>query len=212
MKTVIQIVLTIAVIALGYLCYDSINQPIRFQEQQKMRADAVVQRLIDIREAQVAYKSVYNKYTGSFDTLIAFIKSDSLPLVKMEGRLTDSMLEAGITEIKALAMGIIKRDTIRISVKDSIFRSNYSLDSMAYVPFLNGTKKFELATATVETASGVKVLVFEAKVANNVYLDGLDKQEIININDVTKKIDENRYCGLKVGSLTEANNNAGNWE
>ena len=53
--------------------------------------------LYEVITAQVAYKSVYNKYTGSFDTLIAFIKSDSLPLVKMEGRLTDSMLEAVIT-------------------------------------------------------------------------------------------------------------------
>jgi len=38
----------------------------------------------------------------------------------------------------------------------------------------------------------------------------LDKQLLINLIDKTKKLD--RYCGLRVGSISEINNNAGNWE
>ena len=91
MKTVIQIVLTIAITALGYLCVESINKPIRFQEKHALRKQANVEKLILTRDAQVAYKSVYNKYTGSYDTLVNFILNDSLPLVKKEGSLTDSM-------------------------------------------------------------------------------------------------------------------------
>ncbi|MBS2098587.1 hypothetical protein [Carboxylicivirga linearis] len=209
MKTVIQIVLTVAIIALGYLCVESIQKPIRFQEAHEMRKDANVEKLMLTRDAQVAYKSVYNKYTGSFDTLISFIKNDSLPLIRKEGSLTDSMLEAGMTEVKALALGIIKRDTIRVSVKDSLFPEGYSVDSLPFIPFVEG-EKFEMGAGVVETGSGVKVQVFEAKVHNNVYLDGLEAQEIINLNDKTQKLE--RYPGLKVGSLEEANNNAGNWE
>ncbi len=210
MKTVIQILLTIVIIALGYWCVESIQKPIRFQEAHAKRQDANVEKLMYTRDAQVAYKSVYNKYTGSFDTLINFIKSDSLPLVKKEGSLTDSMLEAGITEVKALALGIIKRDTIKVSVKDSLFPAGYPIDSLPFIPYLDGKEKFQMGAGVVETGSGVKVNVFEAKVHNNIYLKGLEKQEIINLNDKTQKLE--RYPGLKVGSLEEANNNAGNWE
>ncbi len=209
MKTVFQIVLTIAIIVLGYLCVESIQRPVRFQQNYQKRKDKVIERLEDIRSAQNAYKSVHKKFTGSFDTLLRFVKNDSLPLVRMEGRLSDSMLEAGITELKALKLGIIKRDTIRISVKDSLFASGFNIDSLQFVPFTKG-EKFEMGTSTIKTASGVDVPVFEAKVHNNIYLNGLEKQEIINLTDKTMQLE--KYPGLKVGSLEEANNSAGNWE
>lgn len=210
MKTVIQIVLTIAIIALGYLCVESINKPIRFQEKHAVRKQINVDRLILTREAQVAYKSVYNKYTGNYDTLINFILNDSLPLVKKEGSLTDSMRAEGMTEIKALALGIISRDTIRVSVKDSLFPEGYPIDSLPYIPFVKDGQMYEMGSGVVETGSGVKVQVFETKVHNNIYLKGLNRQEIINLNDKTEKLE--KYPGLKVGSLEAANNNAGNWE
>jgi hypothetical protein len=209
MKTVFQIILTLAIIFLGYLCVESINKPIRFQKAHAARKAAVVNRLENIRDAQVAFKSVNEKYVSTFDSLIAFVKTDSLPLVKKEGSLTDSMIEAGLTELKALALGIIRRDTTRVSVLDSLFGKAYPIDSLGYVPYA-GDEMFDMDAGVVVTGSGVKVQVFEAKVHNNVYLNGLDKQEIINLNDKTLKLE--RYPGLKVGSLKEANNNAGNWD
>jgi hypothetical protein len=127
----------------------------------------------------------------------------------MEGRLTDSMLEEGMTELEALKKGIIKRDTIFVSVKDSLFNKNFIADSLRYVPFTN-KEEFEMEATKINTASGVEVPIFEAKVHNNTYLKGLEEQEIINLNDAD--IAYERYPGLKVGSLTEANNSAGNWE
>lgn len=209
MKTVFQIVLTIAIIVLGYLCVESIQKPVRFQNSLANRKQGVIERLEHIRAAQNAYKSVHGKFTASFDTLIRFVKQDSLPLIRMEGRLTDSMLEAGMTEIKALKLGIISRDTIRVSVRDSLFSPDYPINSLELVPFTKGAK-FVMGTGIIATASGVDVPVFEAKVHNNTYLDGLEEQEIINLSDKTLKME--RYPGLKVGSLEEANNSAGNWE
>lgn len=209
MKTVIQIALVIAIIALGYFCVESINRPIRFIKHQKIRSNAVIKNLKDIRTAEVAFKSVHDRFTGSFDTLINFVKYDSLKLVKKEGSLSDSLVEAGWTEEKALSLGMIKRDTILVSVLDSLFGKRYPIDSLRYVPFTDG-EEFVLGSGIVETGSGVKVHVFEAKVHNNVYLNGLEQQEIDNMSDKTLKLE--RYPGLKVGSLTETNNNAGNWE
>ena len=210
MKTAFQILLTIAILVLGYMCVESINKPVRFKRDYDVRMEKVIERLKDIRSAQVAYRAVHNRFTGSFDTLINVVRYDSLPLVRMEGSLTDSMLAAGIDERMALSMGAIKRDTIRISVKDSLFgRRPWVVDSMKYIPFTDN-KVFEMGAGVIKTASGVDVPVFEAKVHNNTYLAGLDKQEVININDRMKKLE--RFAGLRVGSLTEANNNAGNWE
>lgn len=208
MKTALQIVLVFVILGLAYLVYDSVNQPIKFNEEYAKRQEAVVNRLKLIREAQVAYKSINQKYTGSFDTLIDFVKNENFKVVKMEGTLTDSMLQAGMTEKDALKAGIIKRDTVLISVKDSLC-SGLNPDSIRYVPYTD-LAQFELGASSLTTSSGLVIPVFEAKVANRVYLKGLDNQERINLDDMARKL--GRYEGLKVGSLEEANNNAGNWE
>lgn len=208
MKTALQIVLVFVILGLGYLVYDSVNQPIKFNEEYAKRQEAVVNRLKLIREAQVAYKGINQKYTGSFDTLIDFVKNGNFKVVKMEGTLTDSMLQAGMTEKDALKEGIIKRDTVLISVKDSLC-NGLDPDSIRYVPY-TAQAQFELGASSLTTSSGLVIPVFEAKVANRVYLKGLDNQERINLDDMARKL--GRYEGLKVGSLEEANNNAGNWE
>jgi hypothetical protein len=208
MKTALQIILVFVIAGLGYLVYDSLMQPIRFNQEQSTRQTAVVNRLKMIRDVQVAYKTIYEKYTGSFDTLITFAKEGNLKLVKSEGSLTDSMLQAGITEAMAVKQGIIKRDTVLVAVKDSICK-NFNPDSLCYVPYTNGAK-FKMGASSITTSSGLVIPVFEARVENRVYLKGLDNQERINMDKLAETL--GRYPGLKVGSLEEANNNAGNWE
>ena len=208
MKKVFQVIFLLVIVGLIYLLYESIMEPIRFQEQYDKRKNAVVDRLKLIRDTQVAYKANHNEYTGSFDTLINFVKTEQFKLVKMEGTLTDSMLNEGITEKEALKRGIIKRDTILVSVADSLFKK-VSPDSLRYVPYTDGAE-FEMEKSALTTSSGLIVPVFEARVTNLVYLKGLDNQERINLDDEANKL--GRYPGLKVGSIEEANNNAGNWE
>jgi hypothetical protein len=65
-------------------------------------------------------------------------------------------------------------------------------------------------TLTQVTKSGAPIYLLEVKTPYKVYLDGLDKQEIINLIDVQTKL--SRYPGLMLGSLEIPNNNAGNWE
>jgi hypothetical protein len=48
------------------------------------------------------YRSKYGRYTGSFDTLINFIKFDSLALVFRKGQVTDEMVAKGLDEREAL--------------------------------------------------------------------------------------------------------------
>lgn len=199
MKTVIQVILVIAICVMAYFVYESIQEPLRFNAEKNIRSEATIQRLKDIRMAQVAYRSEYKKYTGSFDTLIAFLKNDSFKVVMQIG---DDDDEA------AVAAGKIIRDTIRISVLDSLFSRNFPVDSLRYVPFTDNAQ-FEMGIADLEVGK-VKVNVFEAKVPYDVLLDGLDPQLLVNYQAERQKI--TGYPGLKVGSLTETTNNAGNWE
>ena len=67
------------------------------------------------------------------------------------------------------------------------------------------------ASALTQVArSGAPICLLEVKTPYEAYLNGLDKQEIINLKDQQQQL--NKYCGLKIGDLETANNNAGNWE
>ncbi|MBT3244069.1 MAG: hypothetical protein HN352_13035 [Bacteroidetes bacterium] len=195
-KTIVQILLFFTIVALGYFIYIGVMKPIDFANGKEARYKVVVQRLKDIRTAQIAHKSVYGKYTSSFDTLIHFVKEDSFPVEFAEGSLDDSL---------AVAMGLVVRDTFYVHILDSIFPPGYPTDSLRYVPFTDDVQ-FELKSGFIMTASKVEVQVFEATAQNFDILNGMDRQLIINLNDLTD------FPGLKVGSIDEANNNAGNWE
>ena len=201
MRIVIQIILGIAICVVAYLVVESINKPLRFNAETKRRYDATVQRLKDIRTAQIAFRSEYKRYTGSFDTLIEFLKTDSFRIVMQIGDSDDS---------SAVAAGKIIRKEFRLSVLDSLFKKGYPVDSIRFAPFTNGYE-FELGTANLE-AGMVTVNVFEAKVPFNVLLHGLDPQLLVNYNANWIIRDREKYAGLRVGSLIEPSNNAGNWE
>ncbi|MDR0745951.1 MAG: hypothetical protein LBF17_05610 [Mediterranea sp.] len=228
MKTVINVVLALCACALMYLLYISITGPINFENEKKARDKVVIARLIDIRKAQQEYRMLHKQqYTASFDTLIDFVKNAKIPFVAKEGVLTDKQLEDGLTERKAMAIierakktgkwdevrknGLenFKRDTLWVAVLDTIFPKGFSADSLRYVPFGNSTQ-FEMATKSDTTKSGAPIYLLEAKTPYTVYLDGLDKQAIINLIDVQQKL--GKYPGLMMGSIEIPNNNAGNWE
>ncbi len=210
MKTAIQIVLTAIAVIMVFLIFKSIKDPIEFEKAKDGRYNATIQKLKDIRKAEAAYKDVYGHYTGNWDTLINFVKHDSLRLIRRIGMLTDSMIEAGMTEKTAIKQGKIIRDTIRVAAMDSLFGKSYPVDKLKYVPVPDTVAEFHLGAGIIATGSGIKVPVFEAKVHNNTVLRGLDRQMVINLNDQRRT--NGKYPGLKVGSLEEANNNAGNWE
>lgn len=228
MKTVINIVLAACVCILAYICYGSIMGPIKFDEAKAHREKKVIARLIDIRRAQLEYRNLHQgQYTASFDTLIDFIKTQKIPFVAKEGVLSDAQLDNGMTEKKAMAIinkakktgnwsevekeGLMnfKRDTMWVSVLDTIYPKGFNADSLRFVPYGGGTE-FEMAIKNDTTKSGAPIYLFEAKTPYEVYLKGLDKQEIINLKDVQTKL--GKYAGLQVGSIETPNNNAGNWE
>ena len=212
-KLIIQIVLAGIIIFLGYRCYQSIMIPQRFTEIKKQRYERITQRLKDIRTAQEAYKGVYGKYTGSFDTLIYFVKFDSIKMVRSIGALTDDQLAQGMTEEKAIKEGIIIRDTIRVGALENIFTKDFPADELRYVPFTQRRHQFKMGAGSVTTDSGLEMQVFEARISNmEIFEDLRDQYEEQILEENGERIRLKKYPGLKVGDLNEANNNVGNWE
>jgi len=208
MKIVLQIVLAAAIVLLTYMCYESIQTPIRFDTTNEVRTKEITARLIEIRKAQIEYKNKYGTHAGSFDELARFLNEDKLPFILKEGVLTDEQLEKGMTEQEAVKKGIIKRDTNWITAKDTILGENYNVAEMRFIP---GTQKtFTMDTATIISGTGYTVKVFECGVKYDDYLGDLDPQLLYNLKHKAEVYE--KYQGLRVGSLTEINNNAGNWE
>lgn len=225
MKIFFRTLLVCAIGLMAYLCVDSIMRPIRFDQEKSRRDKAVIQRLVDIRTAQVAFKNTHGFYAADFDTLIGFVKYGQLPFVLKEGVLSDKQLEDGLTEweaarivakgnareIKRLGLEGFRRETTYVSVLDTLFGATYPIDSIRYVPFGQNNEEFMMQAGDVSTgASGLIVRVFEAKTPMEVYLVGMDKQEVTNLKLTAEKL--GKYPGLMVGNIFEANNNAGNWE
>ena len=228
MKTVINLVLAICVVALIYICYGSIMGPINFEKEKGIREKAIITRLIDIRKAQQEYRTMHHgAYTDNFDTLIAFVKTAKLPFIMKVGTLTDDQLNSGMTEQKAMDLinkakrtgnwsevekqGLkdFRRDTMWVAVMDTIFEKGFNPDSLSYVPY-GGGAKFQMQARRDTLESGMPLNLFQANVDYDVYLKGLNEQELNNLKDVQSKI--GKYCGLKVGDIEQPNNNAGNWE
>ena len=234
MKVLVKVILVAAIGLLVFLCWKSIQGPIDFNEQSQARTEAVKQRLIDIRTAQVAFREIKGAYTASFDSLINFVKDGKVAMLQKHGDLTEEQMEDGMTESKAMEIintkneaaikkaGLwdannnrpqLQRDSIFVPVVENRFanRRNFTPDSLVYVPYGDGAK-FEMATDTLTTSSGFTINVFEAKTPYTTYLSDLNKNELNLLIENVRNLPGERYAGMRVGSITTANNNAGNWE
>ena len=258
MKKVINILLALCIVALIYIVYGSIMDPIRFANEKDIRDKAVIERLMDIKAAQTEYNYTHDGYCDNFDSLITFIKTAQLPIIRKIGNLTDDQMEDNWTEGKVLALyaralqaekdaarltgsrarrkaieadtlwkkaideGFVtinpdgsreytfSRDTVWVSLYDSLYHGRMNPDSIRFVPFAADGTEFEMSISSDTSKTGVISHTFEAKtlfvnyLGSTSYNGGLDKQEIINLLEDCD--DRGRYRGLKV------DNNSGNWE
>ncbi len=195
MKTIIQIALTIVILALAYFVYDSVMEPVRFRQVVEQREAEIIQNLKDIREVQRSHRSRYQRFTSDLDSLVRFYNVDSLTLVRAIGSVPDTL-----TESEAVRLGIVERDTIWIAVRDSLLRHmDRPIDSLPYVPY-GGGERFDMQAAKIERGL-VELPVFEASVQPIVYMGDMDNWRVYYT----------REEGLRVGSMQEAVLD-GNWE
>jgi len=81
---IIKILLAVVVVFLAYMVYDSIITPVKFEKETKRREKVVIERLKDIRTAQLLYKTVNDSFAQNWDTLVNFLKTHQIPIIKRE--------------------------------------------------------------------------------------------------------------------------------
>jgi hypothetical protein len=176
----------------AYFAYRSIQAPIEFNIEKKKRYAKVESKLKTIRDWQLAYKGVYRKYAVNFDTLTNFINTDSFPVIKALGTVPDTL-----TEQQAVDMGIVTRDTILISVRDSLFKSGGDINDMRLIPPGNN-EDFMMESGMIERGK-VEVPVFLVEALNMYIFEDIEPEYY------------NPQKGMRVGSMTEPST-SGNWE
>ncbi len=206
MKTIIQIILWIACIVLGYFIYRSVTGPIEFKKIKQERFNKVISVLKDIRNSQEAYKTVNGKFANDFNSLIAFVDTGKYTITQ---RRDSSYMEFDKTYGIDLLQEVTIIDTLGfIAIKDSLFKGDSRYKTMMNVPFAQNNENFEMKADIIEK-SGYKAPVFEAKVKKDIILYDQPK-DLLARENVQISVEEVNGTEIKVGSLSEVSTN-GNW-
>lgn len=159
MKLILNILLTLGAAALAVWLFLIIREPIRERSEFKIKKEAIIQRLEDIKVAQFAYKEVKKHFADNWDSLIYTIKNDNFTIIKTIGDPNDSNI-------------VVKRDTLYIPIMDSIYKKYINVDSLKFIPYTKGAI-FDLQAGSINQR-GVDVYVFQvtdSKPYNQKYID-----------------------------------------
>ena len=211
MKKLFQIILAVAIVGLVYVIYVQISTPIRFDKETKAKKAQVIDRIKDIRTAQRAFKSKYQHFTASFDSLSAFVLTDTLEL---ERKIVDEDDSAAMAMLKKSGKKNIEK--FKIAVIDTIFApkkvTRQDVENFRFIPGTGNKAQFIMEAGIITTESKVVIPVVECRAPYKAFLDTVAyRQEIINLID-DEENNFNRYPGVKFGSMEAGNNEAGNWE
>lgn len=211
MKKLFQIILAVAIVGLVYVIYVQISTPIRFDKKTKAKKAQVIDRIKDIRTAQRAFKSKYQHFTASFDSLSAFVLTDTLEL---ERKIVDEDDSAAMAMLKKSGKKNIEK--FKIAVIDTIFApkkvTRQDVENFRFIPGTGNKAQFIMEAGIITTESKVVIPVVECRAPYKAFLDTVAyRQEVINLIDEEQN-NFNRYPGVKFGSMDSGNNEAGNWE
>jgi hypothetical protein len=194
MRIVINLILVAVIAGLVYLLVNSIVEPINFKSVRQKRENAVVDRLIEIRTLQEAYRNIKGEFAGSFNSLNNTLMNDSFRIIQVFGDPDDP------TNTDAIIY-----DTIYRPARDSILKLGINLDSIRYVPYTN-QDTFEMLADTI-TYQQTNVPVVEVRVKYKTFMG--EKYGQARFSRYDDSYDPFKY--LKFGDMA-APNTSGNWE
>ncbi|RED49327.1 hypothetical protein [Seonamhaeicola aphaedonensis] len=207
-KPFLTIALWLLIAFLGYQTYMSIYEPIQFNKVKKKRYAQIIESLVDIRDAQLAHKTVTGKFAKDFDGLVKFIDTAEFTITQ---RRDSSVIDDALTRLYQVDTykDIVIIDTLGfVSIKDSLFKNSDRYKTMMNVPVGKAGEKFKLQAGFLEQ-NGINIPVFEASVKKNVILHDQNPDLLVQENQVVS-VDGVNGDALKVGSMDEVNT-SGNW-
>ena len=207
-KSLILVSLWAVIILLSYMTFMSIYGEIRFNQEKERRYKVVIENLKDIRDSQLAHKTVKGTFQNNWDSLVKFIENERFTITqRRDSTIIDKFLTSryGVDTTK----DIVIIDTLGfVGVQDSLFGADKRYKTMMDIPEGKPNQKFKLETGYVPQ-NGMNIPVFEASVDKSILLFDQDKNLVDKEKEVMSVEGVNGPT-LKVGSMEEVNTN-GNW-
>ena len=205
-KRALELFLWVLSIFFASQIYSSINGPIKFNQVKNDRYTQVIDRLKDIRTAQIAHKDVNGFYANNFDSLVSFIDNGIFTVIEKRD---SSYLEYNRTYRIDMLKEVEIVDTLGfVPVKDSLFGDNESYKMMAKVPVEGTDSEFSIKADIIDK-NGYQVPVFEVKVKKDVVLFDQNKDLLDQENKVIS-VDGVNGPEIILGSMSDVST-SGNW-
>ena len=205
-KRALELFLWVLSIFFASQIYSSINGPIKFNQVKNDRYTQVIDRLKDIRTAQIAHKDVNGFYANNFDSLVSFIDNGIFTVIEKRD---SSYLEYNRTYRIDMLKEVEIVDTLGfVPVKDSLFGDNESYKMMAKVPIEGTDSEFSIKADIIDK-NGYQVPVFEVKVKKDVVLFDQNKDLLDQENKVIS-VDGVNGSEIILGSMSDVST-SGNW-
>jgi len=186
---ILTVVFYLASIGLAYFLISGIAHDIEQEKLIKSIEAKVIDKLMQIRNAEISYQVSNGVFTSDWDKLVSFVDTGTIYIT--ERKETIITLDYGADSV------VVQIDTLgSVMVKDSLFSADFDISRLAYVP---GSDKKFLLWADKINKSGVMVDVLE--VVDPAPFDPTRSEE----NEI-----KNRKP-LRFGSRTDVTT-AGNWE
>ena len=186
---ILTIVFYVVSIGLAYFLVSGIAHDIEQEKVIKAVEAKVINKLMQVRDAEVSYQAANGVFTSDWNRLISFVDTGSIYIT--ERRETIIQLDYGADSV------VVEIDTLgSVPVKDSLFGGSYDAKSLPFVP--DSDKQFLIWADKIDK-SGVMIDVIEV----------IDPEPV----DPTRREDneiKNRKP-LRFGSRTDITT-AGNWE
>lgn len=149
-KTIIMLALLALNILIAYKIYDTIIGDVRRQAKIESIDEQVIEKLKDIRDAQVAYRQMHGKFAPDFPTLINGIKNGKIAKYKKSGD-KDKNPNA-----------VVSIDTTYVDAMIEVFKTkDYPIDELGLVPPMD-TATFIMEVGSV-VKNDVKLPTFQVK-------------------------------------------------
>ncbi len=202
--------LWVLILVFASLLFKSIYNEIKFDEVKNTRYQVVIKNLKDIRDTQLAHRTVKGVFQNNWDSLVKFVEIDSFTITQ---RRDSSVLDKEMTKRYGgvrTYKDIVIVDTLGlVSVKDSLFGFDDRYLRMMNVPFAKNDQTRFVLKAGLLNQNGIDIPVFEAFVKKRVILHDQSLNLVLKENQV-QSVDGVNGPTLKIGSMNEVNTN-GNW-
>ncbi|MEY8848939.1 hypothetical protein AB9K26_08995 [Psychroserpens sp. XS_ASV72] len=206
-KPILNLLLWGLIIFLGYLTFNSVYGEIKFNQLKEKRYAVVIESLKDIRDAEMAHRTVTGKFTDNFDALVKFVDTAKFTITqRRDTTVIDEELTRRFGGVET-TKDIVIIDTLGyVPVKDSLFGADTRYKTMMNVPVGKAGAKFELKAGKLPEDD---IPVFEASVDKEIILFDQPKN-LINKEKQVVAVDGVNGPALTVGSMTEVYTK-GNW-